>query len=63
MKRFCKQGEQVLIVPDANQAETSGLGVKLQAELTPTPMGWWLYLSKETIKEAPLARLVASARK
>ncbi|GJR75176.1 reverse transcriptase domain-containing protein [Tanacetum coccineum] len=52
MKRFCKQGEQMLIVPDANDAETSELDVKLQAELTPTPRVWRLYLSREIIKEA-----------
>ncbi|GJZ80867.1 hypothetical protein Tco_0645861 [Tanacetum coccineum] len=36
-KRFCRQGEQVLVVPNANEEETSELGAKLQAELTPTP--------------------------
>ncbi|GJR43830.1 hypothetical protein Tco_1311933 [Tanacetum coccineum] len=51
MKRFCKQGEQMLIVPDVNEAETSELDAKLQAELTPTPRAWRLYLSRETIKE------------
>ncbi|GKA87114.1 gag-pol polyprotein [Tanacetum coccineum] len=51
MKRFCRQGEQVLVVPDANEEETSKLGAKLQAELTPTPRAWRLYLSSETIKE------------
>nr|GEU99888.1 hypothetical protein [Tanacetum cinerariifolium] len=35
----------------ANEAETSELGAKLQAELTPTPRAWRLNLSKETIKE------------
>ncbi|GJW85849.1 hypothetical protein Tco_0158994 [Tanacetum coccineum] len=29
MKRFCRQGEQVLIVPNANKVETSELGAKL----------------------------------
>nr|GEU99893.1 reverse transcriptase domain-containing protein [Tanacetum cinerariifolium] len=31
--------------------QTSELGAKLQAELTPTPRAWQLNLSKETIKE------------
>ncbi|GKC36580.1 reverse transcriptase domain-containing protein, partial [Tanacetum coccineum] len=51
MKRFCRQGEQVLAVPDANEEETSKLGAKLQAELTPTPRAWRLNLTRETIKE------------
>nr|GEX47505.1 reverse transcriptase domain-containing protein [Tanacetum cinerariifolium] len=51
MKRFYRQGEQGLIVPDVNEAETSELGAKLQAELMPTPRAWRLYLSMETIKE------------
>ncbi|GKA28059.1 reverse transcriptase domain-containing protein [Tanacetum coccineum] len=63
MKRFYRQGKQVLAVLDANEEETSELGAKLQAELTPTPRVWRLYLSRETIKEALLAGLVASAGK
>ncbi|GKD59317.1 hypothetical protein Tco_1296826 [Tanacetum coccineum] len=39
------------MVPDANEAETSELGAKLQRELTPTLRAWRLYLSRETIKE------------
>ncbi|GJY34102.1 reverse transcriptase domain-containing protein [Tanacetum coccineum] len=58
MKRFCRQGEQVLVVPDANGAETSELGVKLQAELTLTPRAWRLYLSRETIKEGSGVRMI-----
>nr|GEU98991.1 vacuolar protein sorting-associated protein 62 [Tanacetum cinerariifolium] len=51
MKRFCRQGEQLMIVRDANEAETFKLGVKLQADLTPTPRAWRLYLGREIIKE------------
>ncbi|GKC23114.1 reverse transcriptase domain-containing protein, partial [Tanacetum coccineum] len=49
--------------PDVNEEETSKLGVKLQSELTPTPRVWRLYLTRETIKEALLAGLVASVGK
>ncbi|GJY97046.1 reverse transcriptase domain-containing protein [Tanacetum coccineum] len=47
-----KEGEtRRTSAPDVNEEETSKLGAELQAELTPTPRAWQLYLSRETIKE------------
>ncbi|GKC47072.1 hypothetical protein Tco_1064794 [Tanacetum coccineum] len=51
VKKFFGQGEQVEETPDANKWGILNLSRGFQANSTPIPRAWRLYLSKEAIKE------------
>ncbi|GKB41008.1 gag-pol polyprotein [Tanacetum coccineum] len=51
VKKFIRQGEQVLGVSNKNNERASRSKEKPQEELVPAPRAWRLYMGKEPIKE------------
>ncbi|GJT35353.1 hypothetical protein Tco_0925772 [Tanacetum coccineum] len=51
VKKFFGQGEQVEETPDANKGGILDLSRGFQANSTPIPRAWRLYLGKEAIEE------------
>ncbi|GJT18175.1 reverse transcriptase domain-containing protein [Tanacetum coccineum] len=63
VKKFFRQGEQVLRTAAKNKEETSGSRKMLQEELILMPRVWRLYVGRETCKEGSRVGLILDSSK